>query len=237
MYVFVDESGGLGNEYFVIGMVFCDDPSIAEMGSIVNKHNNHLWANGWPRQLEIKATNLYSYRDKFQEVGAYALKINPRLYLQQIYRDLNTLNIKAGFIIHKPANQGPMLKCLHPEKIYNFLSKQLYQTCFQDLESPLFICVDQRNITLVKKQRRIDRSTQKLNLNYIGYVDHELTFLFARRRNVTPKINIEFGNSRSIKGLQVVDYLCWAIRKKYKGKPFWADLTNNIRKTEKRDNF
>ncbi len=241
MHIFVDESGDLGtteeNAYFVVGMVFCNESNLSDMNKTINKHNRYLWANGWPRNLEIKATNLYNYKNRSQEIKADVSKISPRLYLQKIYRDINKMDVKAGFLIHKPANQGPALRCLTKERVYNFLSKKLYQACFHYLKSPLFIRVDQRNITLVKKQKEINRSIQRLNLNYIGYIEHELTYQFATRYHVSPKIEIEFTNSKRIKGLQVADYLSWAIRRKYEGRSFWVDLTDNIKKIEKKDNF
>ena len=40
-----------------------------------------------------------------------------------------------------------------------------------------------------------------------------------------------------IKGLQVADYLAWAIRRKYEGRPFWGDLVSNVEKIEQKDNF
>jgi hypothetical protein len=37
--------------------------------------------------------------------------------------------------------------------------------------------------------------------------------------------------------LQVADYLAWAIRKKYEGKCYWANLLKNINTIEKEDNL
>jgi len=241
MYIFIDESGDLGenkkNDFFIIGMIFCKDSSIRNIiNRIIGKHNNYLWNNGWPRNVEIKATNLFNYKC-IRQIRNSNIKINPKLYLHKIFRDINEIDIKAGFIIHKPKNQGPLFKCLQKEKIYNFLSKNLYINCFKYLEAPLFICVDQRNITLVKKQKMIDQTVQKLNLSYMGYIENELTYQFATWHNIQPRIEIEFRDSKRVKGLQVADYLSWAIRKKYEGKPFWAKLFSKIEKIENIDNF
>jgi hypothetical protein len=241
MHVFIDESGDLGandiHEYFVLGMIFCENNSIVKtLNQVIKKHNYFLWKNGWPKNVEIKANHLFNYK-VIPEVKNSNIKINPKLYLQTIYRDINQLNIKAGFIIHKPENQGIEFKCLNKEKIYNFLSKKLYIACFRNLISPLFITVDQRNTTLVKKDKMIDRNIQRLNLSYQGYIENELTYQFATWHYIQPEIEIEFGDSKRIKGLQVVDYLSWAIRKKYEGKSYWANLINNIERIEEIDNF
>jgi len=56
-------------------------------------------------------------------------------------------------------------------------------------------------------------------------------------RYIQPNIEIEFCNSKRILGLQVADYLAWAIRKKYEGKCYWANLLRNINTIEKEDNL
>jgi len=241
MYIFIDESGDLGenkvHEFFVIGMIFCKNSSIVKiLKQIIKKHNNFLWSNGWPKDVEIKATNLFRYKT-IQKVTDSNITINPKRYLHEIYKDINKIDIKAGFIIHKPENQGVTFKCLQKEKIYNFLSKKLFNACFKYLESPLFINIDQRNTTLVKKEKMIDKNDQRLNLSYIGYIENELTYQFATWYHIQPDIEIEFQNSKRVKGLQVVDYLSWAIRKKHEGKCFWANLISGVEKIEEIDNF
>lgn len=147
------------------------------------------------------------------------------------------MNIKAGFLIHEPSNQGLGLKCLHKEKIYNFLSKALYAECFSFLRDTMNIYVDQRNITLVKKQKYANLNTQRLNLDYMGYIKNELSFQFGHKRRIDPTIEISFDDSKRIKGIQIADYLTWAVRKKYEGNSFWYNLLGRIEKIEKKDNF
>lgn len=241
MYIFIDESGDLepnkGTQYFVIGMVFYYKSDLSQINRVINVHNRYLWGNGWPKAIEIKAANLYNYKNPKYGIDTSNLKINPRHHLRNIYKDINTLDIKAGFLIHEPSNQGPVLKCLHKEKIYNFLSKNLYIECFNYLRDPMTIYIDQRNITLVRKQKDVSLSTQRLNLDYIGYIRNELSFQFGYRKRVDPKIEIYFEDSKQIKGIQIADYLSWAVRKRYEGKSFWYDLLGRIEKIEKKDNF
>ena len=241
MFIFIDETGDLGQckgtQHFIIGMLFYYKKELSQINRLLKFHNNYLWENGWPKDAEIKATHLYNYKNPRHEINCTKLKINPKLYLQEIYKDINKLDIKAGFLIHEPAKQGPNLKCLHKEKIYNFLSKKLYTECFSFLRDTMEICVDQRNITLVKKQKNMNLSIQRLNLDYIGYIKNELSFQFASKRTIDPLINIYFENSRNSKGLQMIDYLAWAVRKKYEGKPFWYNLLKRIEKIETEDNF
>jgi hypothetical protein len=109
LYIFIDESGDLGNnkihEYFVIAMVFCKDKAIVDkLNKMIKRHNHYLWNNGWPRNVEIKANHLFNYKT-ISEIKTSNLTFNPKMYLQKIYRDLNHLDIKAGFIIHKPTRQ------------------------------------------------------------------------------------------------------------------------------------
>lgn len=241
MYIFIDESGDLepnkGTQFFLIGMVFYYGKDLSQINRVINTHNRHLWDNGWPKDSEIKATNLYNYKDPNYEIDNSKLSINPRLYLQEIFKDINKLDIKSGFLIHETSKQGPILRCLHKEKIYNFLSKNLYIECFSFLRDTMDIYVDQRNITLVKKQKHAELSVQRLNLDYIGYIRNELSFQFSTRRRIDPKIEISFENSKRIKGLQIVDYLTWAVRKKHEGRSYWYNLLGRIEKIEKIDNF
>lgn len=241
MDIFVDESGDMephkGSQFFVIGMVFSYKKNLTTINTQINSHYRHLWDNGWPKNAEIKATNLFNYKRPSYKIDIGNLKVNPRRCLQNIYSDINNLEIKAGFIIHNPSNQGPMLKYLHKEKIYNFLSKQLYVECFAFLRNPMNIHVDQRNITLVKKEKRVHRDIQKLNLDYIGYIRHELSFLFSQRRRIDPDIEISFENSKTNKGIQIADYLSWAVRRKYEGDSSWYNLFDKIERVEKEDNF
>ena len=241
MYIFIDESGDLepnkGTSYFVIGMVCYYGKDLSPINRAINAHNRYLWDNGWPKTSEIKATNLYNYKNPKYKVNATNLTINPKLYLQQVYRALNKLDLKAGFLIHEPSKQGPILKCLHKEKIYNFLSKGLYKKCFSLLRDTMDIYVDQRNTTLVRKQKYVDLNIQRLNLDYIGYIRNELSFQFSSTRRIDPTIEIHFEDSKRVKGLQIVDYLTWAVAKKYEGRTFWYDLLGRIEKIEERDNF
>ena len=111
--------------------------------------------------MEIKANHLFNYKVELRLKNSIII-INPKLHFHKIYRDINQIGIKAGFIIHKPKNQCIGFKCLHKEKIYNFLSKKLYISCFLYLTSPLFITVDQKNTTLVKKDKMINRNVQNI---------------------------------------------------------------------------
>lgn len=167
-------------------MVFYYNKNLSELNKVISYHNRFLWDKGWPKNVEIKATNLYNYKNPDYSIDVSNLEINPRLQLQEIYRDINKLDIKAGFLIHETANQGPILKCLHKEKIYNFLSKNLYTECLDYLRDTMYIYIDQRNIKLVKKQRNINLSIQRLNLDYIGYIRNELSFQFSRKRKIDP---------------------------------------------------
>lgn len=241
MFIFIDESGdlgpGKGTTHFVISAVFYYENNFGAINKVIKIHNRHLWSNGWPKRLEIKATHLFNYKIQLTHSEKSNLTTNPRKCLQQVYREINKLNIKAGFLIHDPGKQGPMLRCMHKEKIYNYLSKILYTECFRFLRDTMRIYVDQRNITLVKKQKYVRLSTQRLNLAYLGYIGNELTFLFSSQKHIQPVVDITFEESKTIKGLQVVDYLAWAVRKKYEGKSYWYNLFGRIERIEKKDNF
>ncbi len=241
MYIFVDESGDLepskGTTYFVIGMVFYYGENMSPINRVINAHNKYLWDNGWPKDAEIKATNLYNCKSSRYDINRSKLKTSPRNNLKKIYEEINKLNLKAGFLIHQPSNQGPMLRYLHKEKIYNYLSKVLYTECFSFLRNPMNIFVDQRNITLVRKQKNVNLNIQRLNLDYIGYIRNEISFQFAEKRRIAATIEISFEKSEYNRGIQIADYLIWAIRKKYEGRSYWYDLLGGIEKIEKRDNF
>lgn len=239
MFIFIDESGDMeaykGTKFFVIAAIFNYKNNSVHIDQLINRHNKHLWNNGWPKILEIKAHHLYNYKEYIDDISA--LKINPKIHLQTIYRDINSLDIKIGLLINETAKQGFLLRNLHKEKIYNFLSKQLYHACHNFLENPLHITVDQRNITLVKQQKTVNLSSQRLNLDYIGYITTELSLLFAGQDKRQPRIEISFNDSKKVRGLQIADYVAWACRKKYDGRPHWYDLLGNIEKVEKGDNF
>lgn len=241
MFIFIDESGDLGTKkgtkYFVIGMVCYYGSDISSINQVINAKNQYLWNNGWPKDAEIKATNLYNYKSKKYNINRSKLKTSPRIVLKEIYDEINKLNLKAGFLIHVPANQGSALKCLHKEKIYNFLSKVLYTKCFSFLRDSMNIFVDQRNIALVRKQKKVNLSIQRLNLDYIGYIRNEISFLFATKKKIDPTIEISFEKSEQNKGIQIADYLIWAIRKKYEGNSYWYNLLGRIEKIETKDNF
>jgi hypothetical protein len=241
MYIFVDESGDLGTEkgtkYFVIGMVFYYGKDMSPINRVINVQNEHLWNNGWPKDAEIKATNLYNYMSPRYDINRSKLQTNPRSNLRKIYKEINNLNLKAGFLIHVPSNQGPGLRCLHKERIYNYLSKVLYTECFSFLNSPMNIFVDQRNITLVRKQKNVNLNIQRLNLDYIGYIRNEISFQYGEKKRINPTIEISFEKSEQNKGIQIADYLIWAVRKKYEGKSQWYDLLGGIEMIEKKDNF
>jgi len=241
MYIFIDESGDMealkGTRFFVIGAVFYYEKDLSQLNAFIKKHNSYIWQHGWPKNIEIKATHLYEYQKHIPDYKT-RLKFNPKYYLQDIYRDINKLNNnKLGFLIHETANQGPVLQYLHKEGIYNFLSKNLYNACLSFLRDTMDIFVDQRNIRLIKQQKNVNLRAHRLNLDYIGYIRNELSFIFCKKHRMQPIIDIRFENSLSIKGLQIADYVAWACRKKYEGKPYWFDLLKRIEKIEKKDNF
>lgn len=241
MLIFIDESGDMepykGTRYFIIAGVFYYEKNSSQINLLIKKHNQHIWQHGWPKKIEIKATHLYEYQRHIPDHKTI-LKFNPKYYLQEIYRDINKLNnMKFGFLVHETSNQGPILRYLHKEKIYNFLSKNLYMACLSFLRDTLDIYVDQRNIKLIKQQRHVNLTTQRLNLDYMGYITNELSFIYCRKHKIQPIIDIRFEDSKRIKGLQIADYVAWACRKKYEGRPYWFDLLRRIDKIEKKDNF
>jgi hypothetical protein len=71
----------------------------------------------------------------------------------------------------------------------------------------------------------------------MGYIRNEISFQFANKRGIDPTIDISFEKSEQNRGIQIADYLIWAVRKKYEGKSLWYDLLGGIAKIEKKDNF
>ncbi len=196
LFIFIDESGDFnfdknGSKYYVFTAVMTQDPS-AEISSIIKTHFDILSGKLLP---ELDADYLESKLCK--QFHASEDKQCVRDLLFNIITNMNTINVNA--IIIQKNKTHPSLR--EPKKFYSKFLGSLVNYIIKAYEySDLCILV---NDYAVNKDKAIFNQTVKREI---------------KRRNPSTNFRIYFPKAGIFSHLQVVDYITWAIQRKWEIK-------------------
>lgn len=229
-HLFMDESGTLGfgtggTKYFVLALVA---PSQGrKLAKAIKNINAHLIRNGWPPEVEIKATNVW-YSPKHPEIpAAYRYKDTPEIPMQHIMESIGAVDGYIEYVVIKLDTVDEGLRTAPYGILYNYFSWQLFKGAlcyFPEVE----LYVDKRNRETheflkfdgyIESKAGIARAEKRrppINLRILHYHDQSVTECPQEQRT-----QVEFG----VRGLQAADFVCWAIKCKFEnGRDRWYSI-------------
>jgi hypothetical protein len=229
-HIFMDESGSLGftpggTAYFI--MAFAAPKVGKELSKCIKNFNAHLIRNGWNKNVETKASNLWHASKDSQIPNTYAYKNDPSVPMRRILEDIGKVDGHFEYACVKLDTISDGLKTAPNCILYNYFAWQLLQAALcsmQDIE----LFVDRRNReyhNLLKFDGYIEGKTgieraKKLRPPLNMHI-HHLHWNSASECKTEDRPLTEFG----VRGLEAVDFICWAIKKKYEnGDNQWFSL-------------
>jgi len=201
MNIYQDESGCLGfnkgsSEYFVVTLL-CPSNS-KYLTNVVRKFKGKLIRDGWPKQIEIKAHNLFVARTNPRIPQSYRYKNNPLVPIHDFLKLIGSLPIEIDAIVinKKAVNQN--LRTLPYGVLFNYFSAQILtdRICKYD---DVCLFVDQTSKQTHDKQ------------HFDGYISTNAKVTKGKDF----KLQIEHGDSRIVHGLGAADFTSWAIFRSY----------------------
>ena len=201
MNIFQDESGDLGfkfgsSKYFIITLL-CPQNS-KHLSNVVRKFKGRLIKLGWPNTIEIKATHLHMAHCNSDIPSRYKYKNSPDIPILEFLQKIATLSIEIDAIVVNKAKINTGLKTLPYGVLYNYYSKN--------------VLVD-RIIKYNEARLYIDR-TSKQTHKMKHFDDYLYTEALIAKGHKFP-FQIEHGDSTVIAGISAVDFVAWALSRKF----------------------
>jgi hypothetical protein len=201
MNIYQDESGCLGfkqgsSEYFVVA-ILCPQNN-KHLYNVVRKFKGTLIKSGWPKTVEIKAHNLFIASIDPRIPKEYKYKNLPVKPLFDILTSLSKCDLVIDSIVVLKSKINKDLRTLPYGILFNYYTARvLVDRIVQYDDVHLF--VDETN-----------KQTHNL-LEFDVYIKNGA--LLTKKRNFP--LEIVHGNSSVIHGISAVDFVSWAIFRKY----------------------
>ena len=227
--VFVDESGdlgfGSGTKYFILALVA---PKVGKkLAKAIKNFNAHLIRNGWNRDIEIKATNIWHAEKNAGIPASYTFKTTPDLPMKSVLEAIADVDGYIEFAVIKLDTVSAGLQTAPTAILYNYFSWLM-------LRGPLCYFPE---VELFMDRRNVETHN---NLKFDGYIESKVGI--ARAEKLKAPLNLvihhyhwgspnEFKAEQrarveyGVRGLEAADFVCWAIKKKYEdGDDRWYAL-------------
>jgi Protein of unknown function (DUF3800) len=210
-YLFIDESGELGinagsSEFFLI-TALCTE-NLKALEKRVWKEKAKLINAGWPKDIEIKGTSIWGspHNPRIPK----PISERREVIMGEILTSLSAGPNKVHYSIAKKKHLSSHIMKAEYGIAYNFLCGTLLCRAYpKHFAGPLEIVVDQRSKETHSKMK------------FDGYVE---TRLIGDCQHETDLV-ISHAESHDVPGLQAVDFLSWALFRKYeKRQPQFADM-------------
>lgn len=210
-HLFIDESGELGtnvgsSEFFLITALCTESPKALEKR--IWKEKAKLINDGWPKDIEIKGTSLWSspHNPRIPE----KISAKRESIMCEIIQSICAGPNKVHYSIAKKKHLSRHIMQAEYGIAYNWLCGMLLCRAYPNhFAGPLSIVVDQRS----KETHTKNKFDGYLETRLVGDCAHEADLF------------ISHAESHDVPGLQAVDFLSWGLFRKYeKGQPKFADL-------------
>ncbi len=202
MQIFMDESGELGfhphsSHYYVIACLCTDDSK-----AIRNRYKafrGYLINHGWPKGIEPKASRVFNCQRHPGIPNSFEFKTNPSPEIIRFLSELAKKDFVIDAIIIKKKNILERLRSAPFGILHNYFAGRVL--------IPRILSCSEAN--LIVDQRSKERHSQNL---FNGYIATSI------RTKKDIELHIVHGDSQIVNGLGTVDYLSWAIFRKYEFK-------------------
>ena len=200
-HLFIDESGELGSkerssDFFVITALCTQNPKALEKR--LKREKAKLYSAGWPKHIEIKGTTVWGSPHNLaipRQISDQRVDI-----LNKIISSLVASPISVHYSVARKKHLTANLMRAEYGIAYNYLCGNLLCRAYKDhFRGPLDIIVDQRSKETHSKMK------------FDGYIETRLVSDCDHVEN----LSIQHLESDKTLGLQAVDFLSWAIFRKY----------------------
>lgn len=221
MNIYQDESGCFGfnrgsSKYFVVALL-CPKES-KHISNVMRKFKGSLIKKAaWPKNVEIKAHNLFVAQSDVRIPSNYQYKNSPETPIFTILNKLACCDIEIDAIVILKEKILEKLRPLPNGILLNYFSGRVLVDRIV-LYDDVHLFVD-------------ETSKQTHNLQHFdGYIQ---TGVFLTKKQYFP-FEIVHGNSNVIYGISAADFISWSIFRKYEfGDPRFFDIIKSRLKTFK----
>jgi hypothetical protein len=201
MNIYQDESGCFGfnagsSKYFVVALL-CPKNS-KHVSNVVRKFKGSLIKDGWPKQIEIKAHNLFVSKTDGRVPNHYKYKNTPEAPIFSILTKLTNCDIEIDAVIVLKEKIHQKLRPLPNGILLNYYSGR--------------VLVD-RVIRYDDVHLYVDETSKQTHdsNHFDGYIQ---IGVFLTKKQYFP-FEIVHGNSNVIYGIAAADFISWSIFRKY----------------------
>ncbi|MCC4238748.1 DUF3800 domain-containing protein [Thalassospira povalilytica] len=199
-FIYLDESGELGfakssSRFFVIATLATDNPK--RLKNRVRKVKKKIFDAGWPSEREIKGTSLFGcHRDRYIP---QKIRDDKDKHIEQFLRAALFDESKVHYSIVRKSRIAQHIRDAEYGIAYNFYTGKLLTRAYEYFQGDIDLTVDQRNKETHHK------------LPFDGYVKTQI----ITECNHSSKLTISHRESHDVIGLQAVDFVSWAIFRKF----------------------
>jgi len=215
--IYQDESGCLGfkrdsSSYFVVALL-CPKNS-KHLSNVIRKYKGSLIKAGWPRQIEIKAHNLFIAANDFRVPPTYKYKNSPVTPIFEILTRIANADIEIDAIVVFKNKINSDLRTLPYGILFNYYCARVLVDRIV-LYDDVHLYVDETS-----------KQTHDL-LQFDAYVRNGA--LLTKKRYFP--LEIVHGKSNIIHGISAADFVAWAIFRHYESKDgrFFGLVKNKIK--------
>jgi len=232
MFIFLDESGGStgfnrdgtikggSSITFNIALICCSDSKCVVR--TVKSFEKRLIGKGWPKDIEIKAANLYAAKYSDDIPDDYEYKEHPELPILEILDRICRCEIDIDYFSVKKRHLHDGLKAAPFGIIYNYVA-------FQVLEHRLKNAI---HLELIVDAQNKEIHSGKTFNGYIRTKAFEVT-------DTLRTINISHLDSAKDRRLRAVDFVSWSVFRRYEhgDNRFYEQLKSRMNKSNCRNWF
>lgn len=210
--IFMDESGDISfspdsnSKYFTITCLTIDEAIKNKIKNTMRHKKHKLYKLGWPRNVEVKATNLHGMKHDWRIPQKVKDVINGDGYIVKIIESIKySCQPRIDYItINKDRIQKVSLRQAEYGIAYNFFSWELLRP----------IVIHLKNCKLIVDPKNKERHSKR---HFEGYIGTEALKLKMGSR-IAISFDIEQPDSHMSLGLQAVDFFSWSINRHITGK-------------------
>jgi len=204
--IFLDESGDLGfgggSKFFIITTLVIPIANSKNLSRRVKRFNARQYRNGWPKTVEIKATNLWNCSRYLPAATASVFGQTKEEEIQGLLTSICALPVEIDFGVVNLANTDAHLRQLDKSILFNYFARQV-------LEDRLMAC---SKVNLYVDQR--DKEYHRL-AKFDGYIQTQIQIQRHERGLPPIQLDIQHCLSHKVRGLEAVDFVSWILQRSY----------------------
>lgn len=207
--IYLDESGEISladnspYKRFVLTALIIEEEKRKKLYNNVKRKKAELYANGWPKEVEIKAATLHSLKNNHWLRSKMKMAIDGDDYIERFLGSIiSACNPRIDYLaLNKEQLISGYLKRAEYGIAYNYFAGRMLFPLVREL------C----KCRIIADPRNKERHARKYFSQYIKTGIYEINF----KNNLELDCCIEQPQSHLEPGLQAVDFFSWSIFRKY----------------------